>query len=157
MWTISWCRPLIRRADPGRIPPIRRNSDAIPRLPLFLRIKFYSRCSSPPPPARRLRPPIFVVVCLLVFSLPRSFSFLFPLFYPRTFTPWSLSPLFHLAATPPLSSSCSAPSMRPCACESVLCSLASVVGLSPSCLVALLRFPSIFFFSFLSLFFVSCR
>ncbi|OQU91012.1 hypothetical protein SORBI_3001G093732 [Sorghum bicolor] len=40
MWTISWCQPLIRRADPGRIPPIRRNSDAIPRLPLFLRIKF---------------------------------------------------------------------------------------------------------------------
>jgi hypothetical protein len=41
MWTISWCRPLIWRADPGRIPPIRRNSDAIPRLPLFLRIIFF--------------------------------------------------------------------------------------------------------------------
>ncbi|KAG2545956.1 hypothetical protein PVAP13_9KG471744, partial [Panicum virgatum] len=96
MRTISWCRPLIRRADPGRILPIRRNSDAIPRLPLFLRIKFYSRCSSPPPPARRLRPPIFAVVCCLCFLCLARFLFCFLFF---THAPLRL--LSHLSSTSP--------------------------------------------------------
>ncbi|KAG2535286.1 hypothetical protein PVAP13_9NG105246 [Panicum virgatum] len=110
MWTISWCRPLIRRADPGRIPPIHRNSNAIPRLPLFLRIIFYSRCSSPPPPTRRLRPPIFAVVCSLCFLCLARFLFRF-LFFTHAPLPLLslLSPLFYLAATPPLFSACSAP------------------------------------------------
>jgi hypothetical protein len=138
MWTISWCRPLIRRADPGRIPPIRQNSDAIPRPLLFLRMIFYSRSS----PASGL---LFLLSSLCLCFLPRSFSFLFPLFNPRTFTTLSLSSTSPRRRLSPL-----AALLR--LCGLVVRPLLSLFGcwlepcaLRPGCL---LRFPSIFFFSF---------
>ena len=142
MWTISWCQPLIRRADPGRIPPIRRNSDAIPRLPLFLRIKFLFTLFLAS--ASRSSPPTSYFCCRL-FACVFSASLVF--FFVSSFLPTHLhllslslslsptSPRRRLSPLPALLRLCG----LACACgECVLCfgSLYSVVGSSPPCLVA---------------------
>ena len=97
------------RPDPADSPEFQRDSP--PPLVSPSKILFTLFVAS----ASRSSPPTSYFCCrlLLVFSLPRSFPFLFPLFHPRASTP-SLSPLFYLAATPPLFSACSAPSIRVC-------------------------------------------
>jgi hypothetical protein len=96
MWTISWCQPLIRRADPGRIPPIRRNSDAIPRLPLFLRIKFLFTLFLAS--ASRSSPPTSYFCCRL-FACVFSASLVF--FFVSSFLPTHLHLLSLSLSLPP--------------------------------------------------------
>ena len=136
------------RPDPADSPEFRRDSP--PPLVSPNKILFTLFLAS----ASRSSPPTSYFCCrlLLVFSLPRSFPFLFPLFHPRASTP-SLSPVS---------------SLLPCRdAASLLCLLcsASIRGLQPvsvfsvfgcwlGCLVACYAFLGLFLFLFSFLLFI---